>query len=122
MFINEYGSRDNSTVILLAPMMISGSDLYGQMSQYFQGSYHTLAPDQGGHGGHVHRAGGHRRKLPGHAGAGHELHHQYGHRHRRETPFPRRGAGRGRRGGRPLLRPGGGPAAGLAGLRSRLRQ
>ncbi len=50
MFINEYGSRDNPTVILLAPMMISGSDLYGQMSQYFQGSYHTLAPDQGGHG------------------------------------------------------------------------
>ena len=50
MFINEYGNRNDPTVILLAPMMISGSDLYGQMSQFFQGSYHIIAPDQGGHG------------------------------------------------------------------------
>ena len=50
MFINEYGNRDDPTVILLAPMMISGSDLYDQMSPYFRGSYHILAPDQGGHG------------------------------------------------------------------------
>lgn len=50
MFINEYGNRNDPTVILLAPMMISGSDLYGQMSPFFQGSYHIIAPDQGGHG------------------------------------------------------------------------
>ena len=31
MYINEYGSRDDPTVILLAPMMVSGSDLYNLM-------------------------------------------------------------------------------------------
>jgi pimeloyl-ACP methyl ester carboxylesterase len=50
MFINEYGNRNDPTVILLAPMMISGSDLYDLMSPFFQGSYHIIAPDQGGHG------------------------------------------------------------------------
>ena len=50
MFINEYGNRNDPTVILLAPMMISGADLYGQMSPFFQASYHFIAPDQGGHG------------------------------------------------------------------------
>ncbi len=50
MFINEYGNRSDPTVILLAPMMISGSDLYGEMSPFFQGAYHIIAPDQGGHG------------------------------------------------------------------------
>ena len=50
MFINEYGNRNDPTVVLLAPMMISGSDLYGQMSQFFQDSYHIITPDQGGHG------------------------------------------------------------------------
>ena len=46
MFINEYGNRNDPTVILLAPMMISGSDLYGQMSQLIQDSYNIIAPDQ----------------------------------------------------------------------------
>ena len=55
MFINEYGNRNDPTVVLLAPMMISGSDLYSQMSQFFQVSYHIIAPDQGGHG----KAGAH---------------------------------------------------------------
>ena len=50
MFINGYGNRNDPTVILLAPMMISGSDLYVQMSPFFRGSYHIIAPDQGGHG------------------------------------------------------------------------
>ena len=50
MFINEYGNWDDPTVILLAPMMISGSDLYGQMSPFLRDSYHIIAPDQGGHG------------------------------------------------------------------------
>ncbi len=50
MFVNEYGNRNDPTIVLLAPMMISGSDLYDQMRQYFRGSYHFIAPDQGGHG------------------------------------------------------------------------
>lgn len=54
MFINEYGRRDDPTVILLAPMMVSGTDLYELMKPYFKSSYHTIAPDQGGHG----KAGG----------------------------------------------------------------
>ena len=50
MFINECGNRDDPTIILLAPMMISGSDLLDKMSPFFQGQYHIIAPDQGGHG------------------------------------------------------------------------
>ena len=50
MFINEYGSRDAPTVMFLAPMMVSGSDLYGLMSPFLRGCYHIIAPDQGGHG------------------------------------------------------------------------
>ena len=50
MYIHEFGSRDNPTIILLAPMMVSGTDLYTLMSPYFNGSYHFIAPDQGGHG------------------------------------------------------------------------
>lgn len=50
MFINEYGSRDDPTMILLAPMMVSGSDLYQLMKPHLAGSYHIISPDQGGHG------------------------------------------------------------------------
>ena len=50
MFIHECGNRDDPTIILLAPMMISGSDLLDKMSPFFQGQYHIIAPDQGGHG------------------------------------------------------------------------
>ena len=50
MFINEYGSREDPTIILLAPMMVSGADLYHRMESYFQNAYHVIAPDQGGHG------------------------------------------------------------------------
>ena len=49
MFIHEYGNRDDPTVILLSPMMVSGTDLYGLMSPHFKGSFHFVAPDQGGH-------------------------------------------------------------------------
>ena len=42
MFINEYGNRNDPTVILLAPMMISGSDPYSQMSPFLQDSYTTI--------------------------------------------------------------------------------
>ncbi len=50
MFINEYGGRDDPTIILLALMMVAGSDLYRLMKPYLEGSYHIIAPDQGGHG------------------------------------------------------------------------
>lgn len=50
MFINEYGSREDPTIILLAPMMVSGADLYHLMKPNFQNAYHVIAPDQGGHG------------------------------------------------------------------------
>ncbi len=50
MFIHEYGNRDDPTVILLSPMMVSGTDLYGLMLPHFKGSFHFVAPDQGGHG------------------------------------------------------------------------
>ena len=50
MFINEYGNPNDPKLILLAPMMISGSDLYSLMSPYLKGEYFIIAPDQGGHG------------------------------------------------------------------------
>lgn len=56
MFIHEYGSRELPTIVLLAPMMVSGTDLYGLMAPHFKGAYHFIAPDQGGHG----RAGAYR--------------------------------------------------------------
>ena len=56
MLINEYGRRDDPTVVLLAPMMVSGEELCRLMQPYFKGSYHIIAPDQGGHG----RAGAYR--------------------------------------------------------------
>ena len=50
MYINEYGGRDEPTVLLLAPMMVSGSELYQLMKPHLRGDYHIIAPDQGGHG------------------------------------------------------------------------
>ena len=50
MFINEYGSKDDPIMLLLAPMMVSGEDLYQLMHPYFQEHYHFISPDQGGHG------------------------------------------------------------------------
>ena len=50
MFINEFGCRDNPTVLLLAPMMVSGTNLHDLMQPHFKGDYHIVAPDQGGHG------------------------------------------------------------------------
>lgn len=50
MYINEYGNKEYPVVILLAPMMVSGSDLYELLSPYFTKAYHIIAPDQGGHG------------------------------------------------------------------------
>lgn len=50
MYINEYGNPDDPKLILLAPMMVSGSDLYNIMSPYLKAAYFIIAPDQGGHG------------------------------------------------------------------------
>ena len=50
MFIHEYGSKEDPLVLLLAPMMVSGEDLYQNMHPYFTDNYHFIAPDQGGHG------------------------------------------------------------------------
>ena len=50
MFINEYGDKNDPLVLLLAPMMVSGEDLYQLMHPYFKYNYHYIAPDQGGHG------------------------------------------------------------------------
>ena len=50
MYINEFGNKEAPTIILLAPMMVSGSDLYGIMKPFFKGQYHIISPDQGGHG------------------------------------------------------------------------
>ncbi|MBR0311606.1 MAG: hypothetical protein IJQ98_04335 [Oscillospiraceae bacterium] len=49
MVIIKYGNRDNPTIVLLTPMMVSGADLYDLMKPYFKGAYHVIAPDQGGH-------------------------------------------------------------------------
>ena len=54
MYINDYGEKDKPLVILLAPMMVSGTDLYELIHPYLKGEYHIIAPDQGGHG----KAGG----------------------------------------------------------------
>lgn len=50
MYINEYGDPNDPKLILLAPMMVSGLDLYNLMSPYLKASYFIIAPDQGGHG------------------------------------------------------------------------
>ena len=47
MFINEYGDKKDPIVLLLAPMMVSGEDLYQLMHPYFKHNYHFMAPDQG---------------------------------------------------------------------------
>ncbi len=50
MFINVYGNPEDPKVVLLAPMMVSGEDLYQLMKPYFKGNYFFIVPDQGGHG------------------------------------------------------------------------
>lgn len=50
MYINEYGDKTAPIIILLAPMMVSGQDIYEMMKPHMNGIYHIIAPDQGGHG------------------------------------------------------------------------
>ena len=47
MYINEFGSKDKPVIILLAPMMVSGQDLYNLISPYLKGEYRIISPDQG---------------------------------------------------------------------------
>ena len=42
MFINEYGSREDPTIILLAPMMVSGVDLYHRMKAFLRRRQNVL--------------------------------------------------------------------------------
>ena len=42
MFINEYGDKNNPLVLLLAPMMVSGEDLYQLMHPFFKHEYHYI--------------------------------------------------------------------------------
>ncbi len=50
MTINAYGNPSDPAVILLAPLLVSGEDIYSYMSPFFTGSCYFIAPDQGGHG------------------------------------------------------------------------
>lgn len=50
MYINEYGNKNAPVIVLLAPMMVSGQNMYELMNPYLKGEYHIVAPDQGGHG------------------------------------------------------------------------
>ena len=50
MSISEFGCRDDPTVIFLATMMVSGTDLHDLMQPHFRGDHHIIAPDQGRHG------------------------------------------------------------------------
>ena len=45
MFIHEYGNKEDPLVLLLAPMMLSGENLYQLMHLYFTDNYHFIAPD-----------------------------------------------------------------------------
>ena len=48
MHIREYVPSADRTILLLAPMMVSGEDLYNLMSPHFRGSYHIIAPIRAG--------------------------------------------------------------------------
>ncbi|MBQ5330596.1 MAG: hypothetical protein J6F31_05030 [Oscillospiraceae bacterium] len=50
MFINSFGDKKDPAVVLLPPMMISGSYAYETAAPYFKGRYFIIAPDHGGHG------------------------------------------------------------------------
>ena len=41
MYINEYGNKNEPVIVLLAPMMVSGEELYQLMHPYFKEKYHN---------------------------------------------------------------------------------
>ena len=50
MYVNEFGDKDKPVIVMLAPMMLSGLDLYNLIHPYLKGEYRIISPDQGGHG------------------------------------------------------------------------
>jgi len=48
MFINEYGDKNNPLILLLAPMMVSGEDLYQLMHPYFKHDYVQKPQEEAG--------------------------------------------------------------------------
>ncbi|SEI57373.1 alpha/beta fold hydrolase [Streptococcus equinus] len=50
MYFHEFGDSSLPKIVLLAPMMISGENLYHLVKPYLKGEYCIIAPDQGGHG------------------------------------------------------------------------
>ncbi len=49
-YIHMYGDDSLPKIILLAPMMVTGEELYQLISPYFKNEYCFISPDQGGHG------------------------------------------------------------------------
>ena len=48
--VHEYGNPSDPLIVLLAPMLLSGEDMYNIFSPHLKGKYFIIAPDQGGHG------------------------------------------------------------------------
>ena len=48
--VHEYGDPADPLIVLLAPMLLSGEDMYNIVSPHLEGKYFIVAPDQGGHG------------------------------------------------------------------------
>ncbi|SDJ28654.1 hypothetical protein [Streptococcus equinus] len=48
MYFHEFGDFSLPKIVLLAPMMISGENLYHLVKPYLKGEYCIIAPDQGG--------------------------------------------------------------------------
>ena len=44
MYTNEYGNREDPTIILLAPMMVSGENLYEIMSPHLRDNTISFSP------------------------------------------------------------------------------
>ncbi len=50
MFVQEFGPDDAPVMLALHPMGITGENLYEALAPHLTGSFHVIAPDQGGHG------------------------------------------------------------------------
>ena len=50
IYVHEYGDPSDPLIVLLAPMLLSGEDIYNIVSPHLKGKYFIIAPDQGGHG------------------------------------------------------------------------
>ncbi len=50
MYINTYGNKKDPVILLLAPILVCGENIYQLMKPYFASPYYVIAPDHGGHG------------------------------------------------------------------------